>query len=102
MEYVLCSLCNQQLILGKFEVFRTIVQKRSSTRQPFHLLNLHWVIKPEVMISTKDHSITLQGRKKNYSITFRIYGLETETVGVETEKNLIVSEPSKKNCTLKL
>lgn len=44
------------------------------------------MIKPEIMVSPKDHSITLQEEKKKGSFcNFYIYRLETEKVGVEIE-----------------
>lgn len=62
------------------------MQKCSPTRWSLNFLNLYWMIKPEIMVSPKDHSITLQEEKKKGSFcNFYIYRLETEKVGVEIE-----------------
>lgn len=55
------------------------MQKRSPTRWPFNFLNLYWMIKPEIMVSPKDHSITLQEKKKKkrvHSVTSIFIGLK--------------------------
>lgn len=57
--YSLSSLSSQQFIFCKFKVLWTILRKWSPTRQTFYLLNFSWMIKSEIMVSSKDDAITL-------------------------------------------